>query len=99
MFGRKKKLGKSKGEEGYGQGQASIAEGDDVLLDEEEMVEKLLAMIESPDYRPPTLPAVAIELMTLSQRADVEIDETVQAVAIRREMEAMFAGPARAAAQ
>ncbi len=31
--------------------------------------------------------------------ADVEIDETVQAVAIRREMEAMFAGPARAAAQ
>ena len=31
--------------------------------------------------------------------ADVEIDETVQAVAIRREMEAMFADPARAAAQ
>ena len=31
--------------------------------------------------------------------ADVEIDETIQAVQIRREMEAMFADPARAAAQ
>ncbi len=44
------KRGKKKGEEGYGQGKAAIAEGDDVLLDEEAMVEKLLGMIESPDY-------------------------------------------------
>ncbi len=77
LFGGKKKLGKSKGEEGYGQGRASIAEGDDVLLDEEVMVERLLALIESPDYRPPTLPVVAVELMSLSQRADVEIDDVV----------------------
>lgn len=69
--------GKKKGEEGYGLGQATIAEGDDVLLDEEVMVERLLGMIESPDYRPPTLPAVAIELMTLSQRSDVEIEDVV----------------------
>ncbi|MCR9097322.1 MAG: HDOD domain-containing protein [bacterium] len=88
LFGKKKKLGKSKGEEGYGQGEASIAEGDDVLLDEEEMVQKLLAMIESPDYRPPTLPAVAVELMTLSQRADVEIDDVVSLL----EQDSMIAG-------
>jgi HD-like signal output (HDOD) protein len=82
------KRGKKKGEEGYGQGRATIAEGDDVLLDEEAMVETLLAMIESPDYRPPTLPAVAVELMTLSQRADVEIDDVVALL----EQDSMIAG-------
>lgn len=46
---RKKKLGKSKGEEGYGDGRATIEFGDDVLLDEEQMVERLLACIEAPD--------------------------------------------------
>ena len=80
--------GKTKGEEGYGQGRAAIAEGDDVLLDEEAMVEKLLGMIESPDYRPPTLPAVAVELMTLSQRSDVEIDDVVALL----ERDSMIAG-------
>lgn len=84
----KKKQGKSKGEEGYGQGSASIRAGDDVLLDEEEMVERLLGMIESPDYRPPTLPAVAMELMTLSQRSDVEIDDVVSLL----EQDSMIAG-------
>ncbi len=71
------KRGKSKGEEGYGQGRAAIAEGDDVLMDEEAMVEQLLACIEAPDYRPPTLPVVAVDLMNISQRADVEIDDVV----------------------
>lgn len=80
--------GKQKGEEGYGQGRAAIAEGDDVLLDEEAMVEKLLGMIESPDYRPPTLPAVAVELMTLSQRPNVEIDDVVALL----EQDSMIAG-------
>ena len=89
LFGKsKKKLGKSKGEEGYGQGEVTIAEGDDVLLDEEVMVERLLGMIESPDYRPPTLPAVAVELMQLSQRSDVEIDDVVALL----EQDSMIAG-------
>lgn len=90
LLGRKKskKLGKSKGEEGYGEGRASIRADDDVLLDEEEMVERLLGMIESPDYRPPTLPAVAMELMQLSQRADVEIDDVVKLL----EQDSMIAG-------
>ena len=55
-----RKQGKGKGEEGYGDGRAAIEFGDDVLLDEEEMVEKLLACLTAPDYRPP-LPSVAIE--------------------------------------
>ena len=38
---RRRKLGKSKTEEGYGQGQAVIDFGDDVLLDEDAMVEAL----------------------------------------------------------
>lgn len=82
------KRGKKKGEEGYGRGTASIAEGDDVLLDEERMVEHLLSCVEAPDYRPPTLPAVAVELMEISQRADVEIDDIVALL----EQDSMIAG-------
>jgi len=70
---RKQRLGTKKGEEGYGQGRAAIAFGDDVLLDEEAMVERLLACLEAPDYRPPTLPSVALELMELARQPDVEI--------------------------
>jgi HD-like signal output (HDOD) protein len=82
------KRGKKKGEEGYGRGVASIDAGDDVLLDEERMVEHLLSCIEAPDYRPPTLPAVAVELMEISQRADVEIDDIVALL----ERDSMIAG-------
>lgn len=69
--------GKSRGEEGYGDGRAFIAAGDDVLIDEDEMVETLLACIEAPDYRPPTLPSVAVELMGLSQQPDVDLADVV----------------------
>ena len=69
--------GKQKGQEGYGQGRAAIAEGDDVLLDEDAIVAQLLACLEAPDYRPPTLPVVAVELMSLSQRPDVAIKDIV----------------------
>lgn len=80
--------GKKKGEEGYGQGKAKIAAGDDVLLDEEAMVAKLLACLEAPDYRPPTLPSVAMELMTLSQKPDVDFEEVVKLL----EQDGMIAG-------
>ena len=69
--------GKKKGQEGYGVGKAAISARDDVLLDEDAMVEELLACIEAPDYKPPTLPAVAMELMALSQRADVDLADVV----------------------
>ena len=83
-----KKLGKSKGEEGYGDGRAIIFEGDDVLLDHENMVDTLLACLNAPDYQPPTLPTVAVELMGLSQKADVDIDEVVSVI----EKDSMIAG-------
>ncbi len=70
-------MGKTRGQEGYGEGRARIRAGDDVLFDEEAMVAELLACLEAPDYQPPTLPAVAVELMTLSARADVVIQEVV----------------------
>lgn len=69
--------GKKKGEEGYGQGRAAIAAGDDVLLDEDALVAELLACLEAPTYRPPTLPAVALEVMALAQRPDVAIKDIV----------------------
>lgn len=70
--------GKQKGQEGYGEGRAAIAAGDDVLLDEETLVAQLMACLEAPDYRPPTLPVVAVELMSLSQRPDVAIKDVVE---------------------
>ncbi len=88
LFGRNRKQGKSKGEEGYGKGEASIAEGDDVLLDEDAMVDKLMAMVEAPDYQPPTLPSVAVELMGLARKSDVEMDEVVSLL----EQDSMIAG-------
>ncbi|MDJ0865659.1 MAG: HDOD domain-containing protein [Myxococcota bacterium] len=88
LLKRGRKLGKSKGEEGYGQGKASIAADDDVLLDEESMAATLIASLEAPDYQPPTLPAVAMELMDLSRRPDVEIDDVVALL----EQDGMIAG-------
>jgi len=85
---RTRKQGKSKNEAGYGDGRATIAFGDDVLLDEEAMVKTLLACLEAPDYRPPTLPAVATDLLSLSQKPDVDFDDVVALL----EQDSMIAG-------
>jgi len=57
----------------YGKGQASLALDDDVLLDEEKLTQQLLATFSAESYRPPTLPSVATELLSLSQNPDVAI--------------------------
>ena len=57
----------------YGQGQASLAPDDDLLLDEEELTQRLLATFMDPSYRPPTLPSVATELLSLSQKPDAQL--------------------------
>lgn len=85
---KREKLGKSKGEEGYGDGYVTIAFGDDALLDEDQMVEKLTACLEAPDYRPPTLPTVAAELITLAQQPDVDFSKVVRVL----EQDSMIAG-------
>lgn len=71
-------LGKSKGQAGYGDGRAFIASGSDVLLDEDAMVETLLGCLNAPDYQPPTLPSVAVELMNLSQQLEVDLEQVVK---------------------
>jgi len=86
--GRRIARGKSKGEEGYGRGQARIAWDDDVLLDEERMVEVLLECLHAPDYEPPTLPSVALRLMQLAQEPDVGFADVVALL----EQDPMLAG-------
>lgn len=71
------KRGKSKNEEGYGRGEVKIHFNDDVLIGESDLVEALLAYVEAPDYQPPALPRVAMDLMRLSQQADVSFEEIV----------------------
>ena len=41
------------------------------------LLTRLLAKFESPRYTPPTLPRVAIELLQVSQRSDVRVDQLV----------------------
>ncbi len=73
-----KRRGKSKHEEGYGQGEASIAFDDDVLINEEDLREKLLGVFRAPGYEPPELPATAQQVLSMSQRSDVEIEQIVE---------------------
>lgn len=80
--------GKKKGEEGYGRGRAAIAFDDDVLLDEEAMVAALTACFEAPDYQPPTLPAVAMELLELSRQPEVDFADVVSLL----EQDSLIAG-------
>ncbi len=80
--------GKRKTDPGYGQGLVELSLDDDVLLDEEEVTERLLAVFSAPQYRPPTLPSVATELMALSQNPSAGLDD----VAALLERDAMLTG-------
>lgn len=72
----------------YGRGSAAIEDDDYVLLDVEEIKRRLLAVFSAPGYRPPTLPSVATQLMALSQRADVHLDDVLALL----EQDAMLTG-------
>ncbi len=69
-----KRRGKSRHEEGYGRGEATIAFDDDVLIDEAALKERLLDVFRAPGYQPPELPSTAQQVLALSQSPDVEID-------------------------
>ncbi len=72
----------------YGLGEHSL-DGDRLgLLDESELTERLLQTFASPSYRPPRLPAVALELLELSRRPEVEF-KTIEALL---ERDSMLAG-------
>jgi HD-like signal output (HDOD) protein len=84
----RKSLGKKKTEEGYGRGEHSIDLDDDVLIDEGAIKERILAAFNSPDYRPPTLPSTALELVRLSSDSEVAFDDVVSLL----EGDSMLAG-------
>jgi HD-like signal output (HDOD) protein len=67
--------GKRRTDPGYGQGQASLGLDDDVLVDEAELTQRLLDVFNAPDYRPPTLPSVAMELLELSRNPNVDFGD------------------------
>jgi putative nucleotidyltransferase with HDIG domain len=69
--------GKRKTDPGYGCGEVTLAFDDDVLLDEQELTHRLLEVFNAPDYRPPTLPSVAMELLSLSQQPEVRFEDIV----------------------
>jgi HD-like signal output (HDOD) protein len=56
----------------YGKGSHEIEE---VLVEAPELAARLRATFEAPGYRPPLLPPVALQLLALSQRPNVEVDE------------------------
>lgn len=45
--------------------------------DEEALIARLLAKFESPRYKPPTLPTVALELLELSQKSNTQVPQLV----------------------
>lgn len=80
--------GKRKTDPGYGRGEVSLAFNDDVLLDEDTLTARLIEVFSNPAYQPPTLPAIASELMSLSQNPNANI----QNVAALLEQDAFLAG-------
>lgn len=63
---------------GYGQGEHTI--DDDAFLDPSELLDELRLLFASPNYHPPLLPAVALEVHALTKRADSSIAEVVRLV-------------------
>ena len=68
-------LGRSKFDADYGLGAVTIDCSSLGLVGEEELTQRIVEVFESPGYQPPRLPAVATELLALSNRQDVEISQ------------------------
>ena len=56
----------------YGRGTATV---EDDFVDEAEVRQRLEATFRSPDYKPPTLPSVALELFALSQSPNADFSK------------------------
>ncbi len=64
---------------GYGRGSVEL-DASDVPPDESELPAKLLSAFHSPNYRPPSLPDVAIKLLELSRRNDVALSDVTRLI-------------------
>jgi putative nucleotidyltransferase with HDIG domain len=65
---------------GYGEGKYSLDLGDYDLVNVPELHLKLIAIFRSPQYKPPVLPSIALELTDLSRKAHVSYDDVVKVV-------------------
>lgn len=65
-------IGRKPTDADYGLGEHTFNADNLGLMDENELTERLISTFSNPSYRPPKLPAVATELLSLSQRPDVE---------------------------
>lgn len=68
----------ARNDQNYGRGVASVSHGG--WLSPEEVGEDLRRVFGAPDYHPPVLPAVALEVHGLVKRADVGIPEVVSVI-------------------
>jgi HD-like signal output (HDOD) protein len=64
--------GQNRRDPGYGKGTHEI---DEVLVDALDLAARLRATFEAPDYKPPLLPPVALQLLALSQRPNAAVGE------------------------
>lgn len=80
--------GRSKFDADYGLGDVTIDCESLGIVGEEELTQRIVQVFESPGYQPPRLPAVATELLALSNRPDVEFRQ-IEALL---ERDAMLAG-------
>lgn len=83
-----KSTGKSKGEVGYGEGEVELDWDDDVLLDEAELTRRLTAVFEAPNYQPPRLPDVAVQILELSRKPEATFEQFAKLL----ERDTMLAG-------
>lgn len=65
---------------GYGSGNHAIEVGDYELADAQELQQKLVSIFRSPQYKPPVLPNIALELTDLSRKPNVSYDDVVRVV-------------------
>lgn len=72
--------GATRHEADYGLGQHVISESQ-LPVEELELQRKLLARFRSAGYQPPVLPTVALDVMNLSRRPNVNLDELVTVLA------------------
>lgn len=65
---------------GYGSGNYSLDLDEYELADSHDLQQKLLSIFRSPQYKPPVLPNIALELTDLSKKQNVSYDDVVRVV-------------------
>lgn len=80
--------GRTKADADYGMGEHTVDADGLGVLDGDDLTATLMATFEAPGYQPPRLPTVAMELVALSRKPDVDFKDIEQLL----EQDAMLAG-------